>query len=217
MKRLLFLLFLPAIAVLAQAPSAETPSAQAPPAQAPSEDPIHQELRQLKATMEKALNERDLDAIVANVDPNVVFTTMNSDVCVGAEAIRQYFHKMLTAPGHIVKDVKVSFEVDALTTLYGGDTGIAYGSSKDRYELTNGDKFEIDGRWTCTMVRNAAGKWVIASFHYSANIFENPVLRVVRGLVIKAGAAAAVLGIVLGALIGWLIGRRRPKESPERA
>src|SRR5215210_4064987 len=106
-------------------------------AQAP-EDPAHQALRGLKATMEKALNARDLDTIVANVDPNVVFTTMNGDVCRGPEQIRAYFHKMLNAPGHIVKDVKVSFEVDALTSLYGGDTGVAYGSSRDHYELTDG-------------------------------------------------------------------------------
>ncbi len=83
----------------------------------PAEDPAHQELRRLKTTMEKALNERNLDALVANVDANVVFTTMNGDVCRGPEQIRAYFHKMLTGPGHIVKEVKVSFTVDALTTL----------------------------------------------------------------------------------------------------
>jgi uncharacterized protein (TIGR02246 family) len=94
----------------------------------PSDEDVHNALRQLKATMTKALNERDLDAIVANVDPNVVFTTMNGDVCRGPEQIRAYFHKMLNAPGHIVKNVTVSFEADALTTLYGGDTGVAIGS-----------------------------------------------------------------------------------------
>jgi uncharacterized protein (TIGR02246 family) len=198
MKRLLFLLLLPLFAA-----DAQTLEDQA----------THQELRQLKATMEKALNTRDLNALVANVAPNVVFTTMNGDVCVGAEAIRQYFHKMLTAPGHIVKDVRVSFEVDALTTLYGADTGIAYGSSRDHYELTNGEQFDINGRWTCTMVRQG-DRWVIASFHYSANIFENPVLNRVKGLVLEAGIAAAVLGAVLGGLVGWLIGRRRKSVTP---
>ena len=200
MKRLMLLLLLPLFAADAQTPDEAT----------------HQELRQLKATMEKALNTRDLGAIVANVDPNVVFTTMNGDVCVGPEAIRQYFHKMLTAPGHIVKDVRVSFEVDALTTLYGGDTGVAYGSSRDHYELTNGEQFDINGRWTCTMVRQG-DRWVIASFHYSANIFENPVLNRVKGLVMEAGIASAVLGVVLGGLVGWLIGRRRKKGTTEPA
>lgn len=167
----------------------------------------HDALRQLKATMEKALNERDLDTIVANVDPNVVFTTMNGDVCRGPEQIRAYFAKMLTAPGHIVKDVKVSFDVDALTTLYGGDTGVALGSSKDHYELTNGDTFDIQGRWTCTMVRNG-DRWVIAAFHYSANVFENPILDRYRKAIWTVGIAAAVAGLVLGLLLGRLFKKR---------
>ncbi|HET8774662.1 MAG TPA: nuclear transport factor 2 family protein [Thermoanaerobaculia bacterium] len=172
-----------------------------------SDAATHNALRQLKATMEKALNERDLDTIVANVDPNVVFTTMNGDVCRGPEQIRAYFAKMLTAPGHIVKDVKVSFDVDALTTLYGGDTGVALGSSKDHYELTNGDTFDIQGRWTCTMVRNG-DRWVIAAFHYSANVFENPILDRYRKAIWTVGIAAAVAGLILGLLLGRLFKKR---------
>lgn len=168
----------------------------------------HNALRQLKATMEKALNERDLDTIVANVDPNVVFTTMNGDVCRGPEQIRAYFAKMLTAPGHIVKDVKVSFEVDALTTLYGGDTGVALGSSKDHYELTNGDTFDIQGRWTCTMVKNG-DRWVIAAFHYSANVFENPILDRYRKAMWMVGAGAAAVALIVGLLLGRMLFRER--------
>jgi uncharacterized protein (TIGR02246 family) len=172
-------------------------------AQAPDEA-VHQALRQLKATMTKALNERDLDAIVANVDPHVVFTTMNGDVCRGPAEIRAYFNKMLTAPGHIVKDVRVSFEADALTTLYGGDTGVAIGSSHDHYELTNGDTFDIDGRWTCTMVRNG-DRWVIAAFHYSADVFDNPILTRVKSLFWPIGIGALLVGL----LVGFFVGRRR--------
>lgn len=168
-------------------------------AQAPDE-PVHQALRQLKVTMEKALNERDLDAIVANVDPNVVFTTMNGDVCRGPAEIRAYFNKMLTAPGHIVKDVHVSFEADALTTLYGGDAGVAIGRSHDRYELTNGQTFEINGRWTCTMVRSG-DRWVIAAFHYSANVFDNPILTKLKSMAWPIGIGALLLGILLGFLV----------------
>ncbi|MGZ5433052.1 MAG: SgcJ/EcaC family oxidoreductase [Thermoanaerobaculia bacterium] len=192
MKRLLpILLFIAMVPARAQEPDAA----------------VHDALRQLKATMEKALNERDLDTIVANVDPNVVFTTMNGDVCRGPGQIRAYFDKMLTAPGHIVKDVKVSFEVDALTTLYGGDTGVALGSSKDHYELTNGDTFDIDGRWTCTMVRNG-DRWVIAAFHYSANVFDNPVVDRYRKAMWMVGIAAAAVALIVGLLLGRLLKRK---------
>jgi uncharacterized protein (TIGR02246 family) len=169
--------------------------------------PTHNALRQLKTTMEKALNERDLDTIVANVDPHVVFTTMNGDVCRGPEEIRAYFDKMLRAPGHVVKDVKVSFEVDRLTTLYGGDTGIAEGSSKDHYELTDGATFDISGRWTCTMVRNG-DRWVIAAIHYSANVFENPIVDRYRKAVMQSGLGAGVAALIIGMVVGWMMKRR---------
>jgi uncharacterized protein (TIGR02246 family) len=192
MKRLLSLLILFAII----------------PVQAQEQDAAtHNALRQLKATMEKALNERDLDTIVANVDPHVVFTTMNGDVCRGPEEIRAYFAKMLTAPGHIVKDVKVSFDVDALTTLYGGDTGIALGSSKDHYELTNGDTFDIQGRWTCTMVKNN-DRWLIAAFHYSANVFSNPILDRYTKAMWMVGIGAAVVALIVGLLLGRMLKKK---------
>lgn len=192
MRRLIPLLMLLAILPLqAQEPDAE----------------IHNALRQLKTAMEKALNERDLDTIVAHVDPNVVFTTMNGDVARGPEQIRAYFHKMLTAPGHIVKDVKVSFEVDALTTLYGGDTGVALGSSKDHYELTNGDTFDINGRWTCTMVKSG-DRWVIAAFHYSADVFRNPVVDRWRKAVWTVGIGAGLVALIIGLLLGRVLKKR---------
>lgn len=193
MRRLIPLLMLFAILPLhAQEPDAE----------------IHNALRQLKATMEKALNERDLDTLVAHVDPQVVFTTMNGDVARGPEQIRAYFHKMLTAPGHIVKDVKVSFNVDALTTLYGGDTGVALGSSKDHYELTNGDTFDINGRWTCTMVKNG-DRWVIAAFHYSADVFRNPVVDRWRKAVWMVGIGAGLVALIVGLLLGRILSKKR--------
>jgi len=191
MKRLLLVLAI-ALPLAAQEPDAA----------------VHNALRQLKATMTKALNERDLDTIVANVDPNVVFTTMNNDVRRGPDQIRAYFNEMLTAPGHIVKDVKVSFEADALTTLYGGDAGVAYGTSNDHYELTNGDKFDIKGRWSCTMVKNG-DRWVIASFHYSTNVFDNPILDRYKSMYLPIGGGALVAGLIIGWFIGRMMSRRR--------
>jgi uncharacterized protein (TIGR02246 family) len=169
---------------------------------------VHNALRRLKATMTKAMNERDLDTIVANVDPNVVFTTMNGDVRRGPDQIRAYFHEMLTAPGHIVKNVQVSFEADQLTMLYGGDAGIAYGSSKDHYELTDGRTFDINGRWTCTMVRSG-DRWLIAAFHYSTDVFRNPIVDMYRSMLTKVGVVTGVIALLAGVLVGWLLFRRK--------
>src|SRR5438874_4447817 len=188
MRRLLPVLFF----LLA---SAQTPAPAA-------DEAVHNALRQVKATMTKALNDRDVDTIVANVSPDIIFTTMNGDAVHGRDGIRAYFNKMMNAPGHIVKNVNTSFEADALTTLYsGGNVGIAYGSSHDHYELTTGQKFDINGRWTCTLVKQG-DKWLIASFHYSTNVFDNPILAAAKRYAIWGAVAALVLGLVIGVLIG---------------
>ncbi len=217
MKRLvLVLLFLATVARVDGQPSgaASTDTAAsvaAPVAAAPNDEAVHNALRELKATMSKALNERDLDTLVAHVDPNVVFTTMNGDVCHGPAEIRAYFDKMMSAPGHVVKNITVSFEADALTTLYGGDTGVAYGSSKDHYELMDGQQFDIKGRWSCTMVRDG-DRWLITSFHYSANVFDNPILTKVKSLISRVGVGAAIGGLLIGILLGRMTAGR--KGSP---
>ena len=190
MKRLMLILM---IATLAKA---EEPNAA-----------VHNALRQLKATMQEALNERDLDTIAANVTPDIVFTTMNGDVCKGRDQIRAYFTKMMTAPGHVVKSITTSFDADALTTLYGDDTGVAYGSSNDHYELMNGQKFDIRGRWTCTMVRQG-DKWLIASFHYSANIFDNPILNKMRTVLIVAACVGAAAALIIGLFVGAMMRKK---------
>lgn len=190
MKRLLLILMVATVA-RAQEPNAA----------------VHNALRQLKATMQKALNERDLDTIAANVTPDVVFTTMNGDVCRGRDQIRAYFTKMMTAPGHVVKSITTSFDADALTTLYGDDTGVAYGSSHDHYELMNGQKFDINGRWTCTMVKQG-DKWLIASFHYSANIFDNPISNKMRTVLIVAGCVGAAAALLIGMFLGSVMRKK---------
>jgi hypothetical protein len=97
-----------------------------------------------------------------------------------------------------------------LTSLYGGDTGVAYGSSKDHYELTDGDTFDINGRWTCTMVRNG-DRWVISAFHYSADVFENPIVDRLKKAIGQVGVGAGLVGVVLGFFGGWLFRRaKRP-------
>jgi hypothetical protein len=70
--------------------------------------------------------------------------------------------------------------------------------------LTNGSKFNIKGRWTATLV-NRDGRWLVGAFHYSANIFDNPILQAQRKFLMWGGLTVAVLF----AAIGFFVGRRR--------
>jgi hypothetical protein len=106
-----------------------------------------------------------------------------------------------------VDSVTIDPTVDELTHLY-GDTGVAFGSSKDHFKLTDGRDFVFDTRWTATAVKKN-GKWKVASFHASTNTFDNPVLWIaVKRVALWTGVSAAVLGLVVGLVIGLLLRRR---------
>lgn len=201
----------------AQAPAAEAPAsapavaeavANGVPAEQPAADaPVHDELRALQKTMEDALNARDLDALLANVDDKLVFTAMNAESGYGKDHVRNYFNKMLNGDKKIVENIKVDFVPDALATFYGPDVAVSAGNADSHYELTNGMKFDVMARWTATLVRKE-GRWVVASFHYSTNMFKNPVLEQQRKWLLIAGGGAALLLGLLGFIIGRKTGRR---------
>jgi uncharacterized protein (TIGR02246 family) len=169
---------------------------------------LHEELRGLRATMERALNERDLDTIVANVTDDVLFTTMNGDVVRGPAQIREYFEKMLAGPDAVVETVTSSFVADDLSMLVEDDVAIAFGYSDDQYVLKNGMDFQVRARWSATMVRRD-DRWLIANFHYSTNMFDNPVLDAQRATLIKSSVALAVVAL----LVGFFVGRSRGRSA----
>jgi uncharacterized protein (TIGR02246 family) len=172
-------------------------------AQAPEPPTAHDELRKLQSVMEDALNKRDLDALVANVDENVVFTTMNGDVARGRQGIRDYFTKMMDGPDKVVDSVTTDFIPDALSILHGDDMAIASGKTNDHYKLVSGKELDIHARWTATLVRKD-DRWLVAAFHYSENVFDNPILDAQKKVMLLIAVGAALLMTI----IGFLLGRR---------
>ncbi|RYZ37996.1 MAG: SgcJ/EcaC family oxidoreductase [Myxococcaceae bacterium] len=172
----------------------------APAVVASSDEATHQALRAIKQDMEDALNKQDLERLLSHLHPDVVFSTMNNDVRVGKDSIRAYYAQMLGGPNSVVKKVTAKFDVDALTRLY-GNAGVAYGSSLDHYELSDGSDIVIHGRWTCTLVKEG-DRWLIAAFHYSTNVFDNPLLTKVKNAAMGFGALVAVAALALGFFLG---------------
>ncbi len=177
------------------------------------ENPAHQELRDLRTKMQVAMNGGDVESLLENVTEDVVFSTMNGDVVRGKDGIREYFKKMMSGADSPVKSVKTNFEADDLTILYGGSlgepetAGVAFGHSDDQYVLKDGTEFTVSPRWTATMIREPDG-WKIGSFHYSVNIFDNPVMNKMRSGIAKIASLAAVLCLVLGFVFGRLSARK---------
>ena len=169
----------------------------------------HDELRALKARMEEALNARDLDALLSNVTDDVVFTTMNGDVVRGPDEVRAYFARMMEGEDKVVESLTASFEADDLSILVRSDVAIAFGSTADQYELSDGTTMDIAARWTATLVREPGegdedGAWKVQAFHYSTNMFDNPVLDAQRSVL--------VMIMILGGLfvfgIAFWLGRK---------
>jgi ketosteroid isomerase-like protein len=172
------------------------------------EDPAHNELRALRNNLKEAINKNDIDALLTHLDKDVVITWMNGEVSRKPQGVREYIERMTKGDKRLVNSYTTEPEVDELTHLY-GDTGVATGHSKDHFVLTDGSDFVVETRWTATLVKKD-GKWLVAGFHASTNMFDNPVLDIaVRRTATWVGAAAGVGGGVIGLGIGWLLFRRR--------
>jgi SnoaL-like domain len=110
-----------------------------------------------------------------------------------------------------VKILKTDFDVDDLSIIYGGDTAIAVGKMDDHFQLRTGMEFELQSRWTATLVKQD-GHWLLAAFHISTNMFDNGVSNLqTKWAATKAGGTAIVAGVVLGAMGGVWWSRRRGK------
>jgi len=197
------------LAILLAALAGQARAQAEPPSPVPSgelAEQMHEGLRKLRSTMEQALNDRDIDTIVDNILDDVVFTTMNGDVVRGRQEVRDYFERMMNGPERVVASIESRFVADALSVLLNETTAVAYGHSDDHYTLANGSELDVAARWSGTMQR-VGNRWYVASFHYSTNMFDNPILSEQRRVLL---AAAAVLALLTGGLGVWLGRRRTP-------
>jgi hypothetical protein len=163
--------------------------------------PIHDALRQLKARLVVAMNKNDIDGIVRELHPNVVITWQNAEVSRGPQGVRAYLERMTKGPNKAVRGYHAEIEVDDLTTLYGDNTGVAYGSSVERFDLVSGRTFTLHGRWSATMVREN-GRWLLASVHASSNLFDNPLVDATRKMLLLALAGSALVAFICGLVFG---------------
>jgi len=202
-----------------------TPEGAGPAAAAASAETaaVHDQLRKLRDEMMAAWQRRDIDGVLAHVDPDVVVTWQNGEVNRGPDAIRRFYKEMLEGEGSILSNLVSTLNVDDLSILHGPDTAIAFGSIHDEFTFKRavtasaaigaGNTLALTSRWTATLVRKA-GEWKLASYHVSANVFSNPV----QDLAVKAaGRIGAIVGFLIGAVIALLLGWALRRRSTARA
>jgi uncharacterized protein (TIGR02246 family) len=190
----------------AQEPVALPPAAPEVVRETPEQ--VHDALRALRAELLAAVQARDVDRMLASLHPDVVFTTPNGVGLRGREAVKGYVGKMLDGPSAIVTDFAFDVRSDELSLLYDDDTAIAWGPSTDTFVLATGQTYVVESRWSATLVR-VDGKWLVASAHSSANLFDTAVLTDAARWLTRVGLGAGAGGLALGLAVGFLLGRRR--------
>lgn len=195
--------------VPAPADPAATPAEVPAPPRAPVPvDPavLHEELRAVRTTLLDALGKKDLDAALALLAPDVVFTTTDGEALMGREAVKTWIASMTEGPDAPVRSFSYDVRSDDLSVLIGDDVAVAWGPSTDHYTLASGETWDLGTRWSATLVK-LDGHWQIASIHSSVDLFDNPVLDASKGWILKAGMGGLVVGILAGLVVGALAGR----------
>jgi ketosteroid isomerase-like protein len=164
-------------------------------------------INRLRTEMVDAFNKGDVDRLLSHVDPDVVATWQNGEVCRGPAAVRAYYDKMMTGPNHIVAKLTANPVVDDRHVY--GDWAVSWGNMHDEYTLNDGTSFKFDSRFTATIARRGE-EWKVTSFHASVNAFDNPILKIAaKKAGMWAGVGGAVVGALGGALLGLMIARRK--------
>lgn len=165
-----------------------------------AEDPAHNELRTLRTEVIDAITKGDFDGVIRHVHTNVVVTWQNGEVCRGHQGLRDFFNRM---GKEAFKGYKTPPTPDELTILSSNDHGISFGTTVANYNLL-GKELELKSRWTATLVKEN-GQWLLASYHVSMNVLDNPLLNGAKQSLVWVGIAGAVGGLA----IGLFAGRRR--------
>lgn len=178
----------------------------------PAEEKLHDELRQLKALYEKAVNTGDfapLEPLFAPDSTGIVVDGRLFKTFAELKAIDDRFRADF--PGLVYK-VTVNPE---LSQLY-GNIAVAHGTA-DEYVKTSAGEFKYTSRFTAVLRRTDAG-WKLIRSHVSMDPFRNSIVEL---FVARAkryfGLGGIVLGVIAGIIIGRALGRKNAASSAASA
>jgi hypothetical protein len=175
------------------------------------ETQIHQQLRSLRDRMLEAYQQRKVDALLSDVEQQVVITWQNGERNLSHQEFLDFYDKMIGGDSSVVKEVTSDFEVGGESVLYGTDTAVAYGTCVDHFELSSGSSFDLHSKWTATVVKENE-TWKVASFHISSDIFDNPLMNTAKSWLVYAAMGGGLIGVVIGLVLG-LVFRKGPAAS----
>lgn len=170
---------------------------------------IHDELRAVMAGLTQAVNTKHFEQLAPYFHEKMRVTTITQEFIDSRAGIEPYFKRWFDQGGFL-KNLDMRLEADAETELYDDKRfGIVRGKGIERYELADGRKFDMQTRWTATVIKDVDGKWRILALHLGTNFMDNPVVGAIERSVIWAGAGGLIVGLLTSLLGCWLVLRRR--------
>jgi ketosteroid isomerase-like protein len=189
MKTLLLCL----LALLALPAWGQTPSTP------PASDEVSAAIDRLRTGLVGSFKKGDIETLVTFLDPEVVVTWQNGEVCRGPEAVRAFYHRMMTGEKRVVREIQSEPEV--LGRKVAGETAISWGNLHDHFILSDGSDLPFNSVFTATVAKRG-DRWLVTAFHASVNAFDNPVLSLAtRKTALWIGLGAGAGGLILGLIL----------------
>lgn len=194
---------LPALLLLSVAAFAQTPNASSPP---PANVDATTAITALREGLIDSFVKADIDRLLTYLDPDVIVTWQNAEVCRGPDAVRAYYTKMMTGPNRVVREVKASPEVLGRNVY--NDWAVSWGNLRDHFVLTDGSDLPLNTVFTATIAKRG-DRWLVRGFHASVNAFDNPVLGLaIKKTALRVGGIALLVGLALGFIIARIVKRK---------
>lgn len=152
--------------------------------------------------MEAAINDQNVERMVAQMTPDATVTWLNGEVSRGHDQIRAYYQRMVKGPERILDKYTTAAKIGAHARFF-GDVAVADGTMHDSFFPVARGPFQLDSHWSSTSVKQD-GQWKVASMHLSANVFTNDLIEEAKSAAWKTGIAGTLAGLLLGLLIAWL-------------
>jgi ketosteroid isomerase-like protein len=173
---------------------------------------LEQELTVVREDLRKAFNTGDLELLLSYCHPQVIATWPNGDVAVGHDGVRKVIDTLVKSDQRPFESYQVNPTVENRVVLNDGQVVVSRGKFNDRYTLTRpqGQQVDLGSLWTATLIKSN-DRWLITSFHLSANAFDNPVISLFMTFQrTVTGAVAGAVGLIAGLAIGvWWARRSR--------
>lgn len=165
------------------------------------------EISRLREGLAESFRKGDVDKLLTYVDPDVVVTWQNAEVCRGREGVRAFYDRMMNGDKRIVREIKSDPVV--LGRHVSDDWAVSWGNLNDHFVLMDGADLPFNSVFTATISKKG-DQWFVTAFHVSVNAFDNPVLKTaLRKTTTYVALAAGSAGLVVGLALGVLLRRQK--------